>query len=77
MKTIDTPIRFGHTDSSVAAPESHGEIPVTLLGMSPANFGMVMATGFVSLAVHALGYSSVATWLLWLSNGMYGILFWA
>ncbi len=74
MKTIDSPITSGHTTLSGPAPESHGRIRAALLGMSPANFGMVMATGIVSLAAYALGYASVATWMLWLNTGLYGIL---
>lgn len=74
MKTIDSPIVPGHTALSAAAPESRGKMAAALIGMSPANFGMVMATGIVSLAAYALGYASVAVWMLWLNTGLYGIL---
>ncbi|SHI11065.1 tellurite resistance/C4-dicarboxylate transporter family protein [Pollutimonas bauzanensis] len=45
-----------------------------LAGMSPANFGMVMATGIVSLAAHMLGRDAIAHSLFWLNIGLYGVL---
>lgn len=45
-----------------------------LAGMSPANFGMVMATGIVSLAAHMLGHPRIANALFILNNILFGIL---
>jgi tellurite resistance protein TehA-like permease len=45
-------------------------------GMSPAYFGMVMATGIVSLAAHLLGLPRVAHALFVLNVVIYGVL-WA
>lgn len=45
-----------------------------LAGMSPANFGMVMATGIVSLAAHMLGHGKLAHALFLLNNVLFGVL---
>ena len=42
--------------------------------LSPACFGMVMATGIVSIASHLLGMPTVAHGLLWLNVPVYGVL---
>ena len=42
--------------------------------LSPAYFGMVMATGIVSLGAHLLGMPAVARMLFWLNIAVYGIL---
>jgi len=47
-----------------------------LAGLSPANFGIVMATGIVSLAAHLLGMPRVAHALFTLNIAAYSIL-WA
>jgi len=47
-----------------------------LAGMSPANFGMVMATGIVSLAAHMLGHPLIARGLFVLNNILFVVL-WA
>ncbi len=41
---------------------------------SPAYFGMVMATGIVSIAAHLLGMSQIAIALFWLNIGAYLVL---
>src|SRR5699024_7675922 len=41
---------------------------------SPANFGMVMATGIVSLAAWFLHYDEAASTLFYLNNVLYGVL---
>jgi tellurite resistance protein TehA-like permease len=43
------------TSHSIAAPSTSG-----LAGLSPAYFGMVMATGIVSIAAHLLGHPLLA-----------------
>ena len=45
-----------------------------LAGMSPANFGMVMATGIVSLAAHMLGHPMVAQGLFVLNIVLFVVL---
>ncbi len=43
-------------------------------GMSPAYFGMVMATGIISIAAHLLGMTGVALWLFRLNIFIYAVL---
>jgi len=45
-----------------------------LAGLSPANFGIVMATGIVSLAAHLLGMPRVAHALFMLNIAAYSVL---
>ncbi|WP_461162124.1 tellurite resistance/C4-dicarboxylate transporter family protein [Simplicispira piscis] len=45
-----------------------------LAAMSPANFGMVMATGIVSIAAHMLGLRALALALFALNLGLYAVL---
>ncbi len=45
-----------------------------LAAMSPANFGIVMATGIVSLAAHLLGRNAIAQALFLLNNVLFAIL---
>lgn len=45
-----------------------------LAGMSPAYFGLVMATGIVSLAAHALGHALIAQALYALNAVAYAVL---
>ena len=42
-----------------------------LAELSPSNFGAVMATGIVSIAMHLLGWPSLAQALLWLNLLLY------
>ncbi len=46
----------------------------SLAGLSPAYFGLVMATGIVSLAGFMLGYTSLAFALFYLNIGQYSVL---
>lgn len=66
-------------DNSSADKRTYGS-PVQpvrgLAGMSPANFGIVMATGIVSLAAHLLGYPLIAGGLFVLNIILFGVL-WA
>lgn len=45
-----------------------------LAAMSPSNFGMVMATGIVSLAAHMLGYEDLAQGLFVLNDVLFAVL---
>lgn len=45
-----------------------------LATLSPANFGMVMATGIVSLAAKFLQYDGIALALFYLNMALYGVL---
>ena len=42
--------------------------------LSPAYFGLVMATGIVSLGASMMGHPLVARVLLWLNFGQYAVL---
>ncbi|WP_233208396.1 tellurite resistance/C4-dicarboxylate transporter family protein [Pollutimonas subterranea] len=76
MKTINSPAPTRDTARPDAAAAGRIEMPAGLAGMSPANFGMVMATGIVSLSAYVLGFVPVAQALFWLNIGLYGVL-WA
>ena len=62
--------------SAAAAPDDlpDGRSPPQLAGLSPAYFGMVMATGIVSLAAHLLGLPAVARALFYLNMLVYAVL---
>lgn len=55
-------------------PPSSSRALAELADLSPAYFGMVMATGIVSLAAHLLAYPGIARALLWLNIAIYGVL---
>ncbi|MBS0325488.1 MAG: tellurite resistance/C4-dicarboxylate transporter family protein [Proteobacteria bacterium] len=42
--------------------------------LSPAYFGLVMATGIVSIAAHRAGFETIAVALLWLNVAQYALL---
>ncbi|HPE04671.1 MAG TPA: C4-dicarboxylate ABC transporter, partial [Thauera sp.] len=42
--------------------------------LSPAYFGMAMATGIVSLSAHMQGWKWLATTLFWINASLYGVL---
>lgn len=54
-------------------PACHAESQ-GLRGLSPASFGMIMATGIVSLAAWQLHYDEAARTLFYLNNILYGLL---
>ena len=56
------------------AGASRGRIATQVADLSPAYFGMVMATGIVSLAAHLLGLPSIAAALFKLNVFAYGVL---
>ncbi len=56
------------------ASEPAAAAPAGLEGLSPAYFGMVMATGIVSIAAHLLGVRTISLPLLGLNVGVYAIL---
>lgn len=55
-------------------PAVTGPAPSGLAGLSPAYFGMVMATGIVSLACHLLGLPHIAQGLFALNVALYVVL---
>ena len=55
-----------------AAPD--GQVNTHLAGLSPAYFGMVMATGIVSLAAHLLGMPLIARALFFINIVVYAVL---
>lgn len=56
------------------APSSAPANPGLLAGLSPASFGIVMATGIVSLACASLGLPSVGRWLFALNVLLYAVV---
>jgi tellurite resistance protein TehA-like permease len=61
--------------SASTAPESPvARPPAGLAGLSPAYFGMVMATGIVSLAAHRLAFPLIAQTLFKLNIFVYAVL---
>ena len=64
---------------SSAEPPSAPREPQALSGLadfSPAYFGMVMATGIVSLAAHMLGWPTIGHVLFVLNIAVYAVLWW-
>jgi len=64
-------------DSQVRARDSSSlldGVKERVKGLSPAYFGMVMATGIVSIAAHLSGLLLVAVVLFWLNIGAYLVL---
>ena len=67
-----------------AAPDSPPHTPALpplrqrllqdLSGLAPAYFGLVMATGIVSVAAHLQGWRGIAHALFYLNNALYAIL---
>lgn len=56
-------------------PEARaGHPPSPLAGMSPAYFGMVMATGILSIGAHLMGFRILARGLFHLNILVYGVL---
>ena len=54
--------------SNNSQPERPGS---GLADMSPAYFGLVMATGIISLAAHMMEYNALASGLFYLNLGQY------
>jgi len=71
------PILTQHLIPETAEPKRRGgAVTGLVVGLSPAYFAMVMATGIVSLSAHMLGMTRFSTVLLVLNVAAYGIL-WA
>ena len=62
------------TSTRRGLPDGGGRVLDQLAGLSPAYFGMVMATGIVSLAAHLLHMPFVATALFLLNMVVYAVL---
>lgn len=62
------------SDASAQPKPAIERMPAELAGMSPAYFGMVMATGIVSLAAHLLGMPGIAQALFQLNIVVYAVL---
>ncbi len=62
------------TGTSTPQVRSNGWMVDHLAGLSPAYFGMVMATGIVSLAADLLGMSLIARALFFINIVVYGVL---
>ena len=61
-------------DSSARRKPLGGRLLADLAGLSPAYFGMVMATGIVSLAAHLLAMPRIAQALFQLNVVVYAVL---
>jgi tellurite resistance protein TehA-like permease len=61
-------------DTSVQRESPGGRLLAELAGLSPAYFGMVMATGIVSIAAHLLGMPDIAQALFRLNLVVYAVL---
>ena len=55
-------------------PTAPGRPGLSVRGLPPNIFAMVMATGIVSLAVNGAGHAILAHILFWLNVGLYAIL---
>jgi len=63
---------FGLNPLQTPLPASSGEAaPISVRGLFPGYFAMVMATGAVSIATHLLGHDWIALCLLWVNAGFY------
>ena len=78
---VSNPVRPDTMTTSHDAPDAPAEhVPpirralADLAGLSPAYFGMVMATGIVSLAAHLLAWPSIARALFQLNVVVYVVL---
>ena len=60
--------------AATAATSLRQRLMSDLSGMAPAYFGLVMATGIVSIAAHQQGWSDLAHVLFYLNNALYGVL---
>ncbi len=60
--------------SPASAPSLRARLLADLAGLAPSYFGLVMATGIVSIGAHLLGWLHVARTLFYLNNGMYAVL---
>lgn len=63
-------------DEQTAGSGAPAAMAKGLASMSPANFGVVMATGIVSIAAHNLGHEAVARVLFYLNNVLFAAV-WA
>jgi tellurite resistance protein TehA-like permease len=63
-----------HPPGRAIAADARGRVLAGLAGLSPAYFGMVMATGIVSLAAHLLGMPGMAQALFQLNIVVYAVL---
>ena len=57
-----------------AQPALHMRLKADLAGLAPVYFGLVMATGIVSIAAHLQGWQQLSSTLFYLNNVMYGVL---
>ncbi|MHB1198973.1 MAG: tellurite resistance/C4-dicarboxylate transporter family protein [Polaromonas sp.] len=71
---MPTPSTDGTTGQRPAKPALQVRLLADLAGLTPAYFGLVMATGIVSIAAHLQGWSQIARTLFYLNNVMYAAL---
>ncbi len=73
----DAPAPVSAAIASAAVPQTlRQRLLRDLSGLAPAYFGLVMATGIVSIAAHLQGWARIAHALFYLNNALYAVL-WA
>jgi len=71
---MTTPSTDGPTGAHPVKPALHKRLLTDLAGLAPAYFGLVMATGIVSIAAQLQGWPQLARTLFYLNNAMYAVL---
>lgn len=71
---MTSPSTDSATDECPVKPALQARLRADLAGLAPAYFGLVMATGIVSIAAHLQGWRQLAHALFYLNNVMYAVL---
>lgn len=69
---MNAPSTDSATGERPVKPALQTRLRADLAGLAPAYFGLVMATGIVSIAAHLQGWPQLARTLFYLNNVMYG-----
>lgn len=71
---MTSPSTDSATGERPVKPALQTRLRIDLAGLAPAYFGLVMATGIVSIAAHLQGWPQLARTLFYLNNVMYAVL---
>lgn len=71
---MTSPSTDSATGERPVKPALRTRLRTDLAGLAPAYFGLVMATGIVSIAAHLQGWPQLARTLFYLNNVMYAVL---
>ena len=71
---MNTPRADSATGERQEQPALQVRLKTDLAGLAPAYFGLVMATGIVSLAARLQGWLQLSSTLFYLNNVMYVVL---